>query len=183
MVGYWALWEHRNKVIFDAREVDPFSVIGRVLDVVEEMEGGGFLRVHRWIGGSNNVAEVERKGWEIPQTDFVKINVDAGAKEGVRVSVGVVCRDDRGRVLWGLSMVQDLSWESHVAEASAVFEDDILCLCNSFSSVLWSYTSLVNNMVAHSLAHILPRVVGRLVWSDVLPPIVNNAVNFDYRLI
>ncbi|XP_074299429.1 uncharacterized protein LOC141630524 [Silene latifolia] len=191
--------------------------------MVEEMEEGDFLRVQRGSGASNGAAEVERKGWEIPQTDFVKINVDAGEKEGVGVSVCVVCRDDRGRVLWDLSMVQDLSGESHVAEESAVYEgiseaskhghtkivvesgcltviealkrkakgrsmfslilDDILCLCNSFSSVLWSYTSLVNNTVAHSLAHILPRVVGRLVWSDVLPPIENNVVNFDSRLI
>ncbi|XP_074305585.1 uncharacterized protein LOC141640801 [Silene latifolia] len=223
MVGCWALWEHRNKVVFDAREVDPVSIIKRVLDVVEEMEGGGFIRVRRGGEGAPGENAAEKKGWEVPPVDFVKINVDAGSKYGAGVSVGLVCRDDRGKVLWGISVVHDFLWEPHIAEASAVFEglseaagrghikivvesdcltvidalrrkakgrsmfslllDDILSLCNSFGSVLWSHTSRVNNMVAHSLAHIFPTVVGRVVWSDVLPPITNNAVIFYSNLI
>ncbi|XP_074315146.1 uncharacterized protein LOC141651328 [Silene latifolia] len=40
MVGCWALWEHRNKVIFEGREVDPNCVVKRVRDVMEEIDGG-----------------------------------------------------------------------------------------------------------------------------------------------
>ncbi|XP_074307362.1 uncharacterized protein LOC141642451 [Silene latifolia] len=223
MVGCWALWEHRNKVIFDAREVDPHAVLKRVEDVVDEMEGGGFLVSRNGRRGRENTAAEVVAGWEVPLADFVKINVDAGVKEGVGVSAGVVCRDERGKVLWGLSMVQDLAWEAHLAEANAVFEgvreaarrghsrivvesdclavidaikkkakgrsmfslhlDHIVFLCNSFVSVLWSYTRRDNNMIAHSLAHSLDSVVGRVEWADVLPPIANNAVIFDSRLI
>ncbi|XP_074314293.1 uncharacterized protein LOC141649504 [Silene latifolia] len=61
--------------------------------------------------------------------------------------------------------------------------DDILVICNDFQSVLWSHTSRINNCVPHSLAHIMPRVVGRMVWVDVLPRIANNAVMFDISLL
>ncbi|XP_074317845.1 uncharacterized protein LOC141653877 [Silene latifolia] len=223
MVSCWALWKHRNKVIFDVREVDPHAVFKRVEDVVDEMEGGGFLVARCGGRGMENTAGEVASGWEVPPADFVKINVDAGVKEGVGVSVGVVCRDERGKVLWGISMGQNLAWEAHIAEVSVVFEgvreavrrghsrivvesdclaviealkkkangrsmfslllDDIFFLCNSFSSVLWSYTRRDNNKVAHSLAHSLDSVVGRVEWSDVLLPIANNAVNFDSRLI
>ncbi|XP_074313399.1 uncharacterized protein LOC141648569 [Silene latifolia] len=40
MVGCWALWEHRNKVVFDDREPDHRSVVRRVVEVMDEMEGG-----------------------------------------------------------------------------------------------------------------------------------------------
>ncbi|XP_074297134.1 uncharacterized protein LOC141627817 [Silene latifolia] len=43
MMGCWALWEHRNKVIFYSKEVDPAGVIGRAMNVMEETEGGGFI--------------------------------------------------------------------------------------------------------------------------------------------
>ncbi|XP_074283622.1 uncharacterized protein LOC141608159 [Silene latifolia] len=223
MVGCWALWEHCNKVVFDAREVNPASIIKRVLDVVEEIEGGGFLWLGRGGEGVQGGREAGKRGWVAPPVGFVKINVDAGVKEGEGVSVGVVSRNDRGKVLWGLSVVQDVTWEAHIAEASAVFEglneaarrghtkivvesdcltvidalkrkakgksmfslllEDISNLCNSFESVLWSHTCRVNNMIAHSLAHLFPRTVGRVVWSDTLPPIANNAVIFYSRLI
>ncbi|XP_074297338.1 uncharacterized protein LOC141628049 [Silene latifolia] len=99
MVGCWALWEHRNKVVFDAREVDPSSIVKRVVDVVEEMEGGGFVRMGRGDEGIKSGNEAGKKGWVAPSVGFIKINVDAGAKEGEGVSVGVVSRDDNGRVL------------------------------------------------------------------------------------
>ncbi|XP_074266441.1 uncharacterized protein LOC141589714 [Silene latifolia] len=219
----WALWEHCNKVIFDAREVDPLSVVWRAMDVMEEIEGGDFTRARRGDGTVRGVARVEEKGWTPPTSKYVKIKVDAGAKEGEGVSVGAVCRDGRGRVLWGSSLVQDQYWDPQVAEAVAVLECiseaarrrhdkivmesdcllvvealrkkaigrsmlslilyDILALCNSFTSIVWSFTSRVNNSVAHYLSHLLLRVVGRSVWSDVLPPIPNNAVILDSLLM
>ncbi|XP_074266449.1 uncharacterized protein LOC141589722 [Silene latifolia] len=223
MVGCWALWEHRNKVVFDQREVDPGDVIKRAWDVVEETDSGGWGFEGNGGGGYRRQDQERRKGWERPKEGFVKVNVDAGVKEEDGVSLGVVCRDCEGRVLWGISCVQEQVWEPQVAEAVAVLEgvmearrrgytkvviesdclqvidalkrkakgrsdlalviDDILAASSYFNSVLWSYTCRVNNSVAHSLAHLFPRSVGRFVWSGDLPPIANNAVSFDLSLM
>ncbi|XP_074288626.1 uncharacterized protein LOC141613781 [Silene latifolia] len=220
--GCWALWEHRNSVIFYAKEVDPWGVVRRALEVVEEIEGGGFTRVIK-RGEVGREGQIARKGWVRPQENFVKVNVDAGVKEGEGISVGVVCRNDRGEVVWGVSEVMEQHWEPQIAEAVDMLEgmkeakrhrhrkivvesdclvlidslkkkkternmlalilEEILVLCNSFISVLWSYTSRANNGVAHALAHLFPRVVGRFLWSDVLPPTANNAVSIDSLLV
>ncbi|XP_074314224.1 uncharacterized protein LOC141649432 [Silene latifolia] len=49
--------------------------------------------------------------------------------------------------------------------------DDIFRICSSFHVVVWSYTSRVNNEVAHAFAHVLPGVVGKTVWIDQLPTV------------
>ncbi|XP_074303972.1 uncharacterized protein LOC141638457 [Silene latifolia] len=223
MVGCWALWEHWNKVIFDLREVDPQGVSKRALDVLDEIDGGGLANGKGREGGESGEVRNKRAVWMAPWEGYVKVNVDAGVKEGEGVSLGVVCRDGSGRVLWGVSCVQEQVWEPQVAEAVAVLEgvkeasrkghsriimesdrlqvievlkrkskgrsvlslvlDDILYACSSFDYVVWSYTSRVNNSVAHALAHVCSRVVGRVMWSDVLPPIANNAVSLDLSLI
>ncbi|XP_074301296.1 uncharacterized protein LOC141632671 [Silene latifolia] len=137
--------------------------------------------------------------------------------------MGLVCRDERGCVLWGASIVQVQSWDPRVAEAAAVLESvkeavrfghtkiilesdylpvidalkrkavgrsifslviaDILALCNSFSSIIWSFVSRANNCVAHELAHPFPRVASSFVGSETLTPSVNNAVLFDLSVI
>ncbi|XP_074306547.1 uncharacterized protein LOC141641799 [Silene latifolia] len=122
MIGCWAIWEHRNKVIFDAKEVDPMVVIRRVGDVVAEIEGTEYeVRRERRRRDDERRSEDEG-GWRPAPSGCVKIKVDAGVKEGEGVSLGLVCRDDRGAVLWGISIVQDQVWEPHVAEAVAALE-------------------------------------------------------------
>ncbi|XP_074297533.1 uncharacterized protein LOC141628269 [Silene latifolia] len=198
MLGCWAIWEHRNKVIFDAKEVDPMVVIRRVGDVVAELEGSEH-EVRRGRRRREDGMGVEDGGsWRPAPSGCVKINVDAGVKEGEGVSLCLVCRDDRGAVLWGISVVQDQVWEPHVAEAVAVLEgakeamrlgykdivmesdcaqviealnkkqagrssfmlviDEVLCLSVYFNFVVWSFSSRVNNSVAHALAHVYPRI-------------------------
>ncbi|XP_074314454.1 uncharacterized protein LOC141649670 [Silene latifolia] len=122
MVGCWALWEHRNKVVFDSKEVDPRGVIRRVIDVMEEIEGGGFIQKKEGVGECGNERRSEQRGWVAPQAGYVKVNVDAGIKEDAGVSLGVVCREERGKVLWGVSSVVEQVWEPQVAEAVAVYE-------------------------------------------------------------
>ncbi|XP_074271200.1 uncharacterized protein LOC141595125 [Silene latifolia] len=95
MVGCWAIWEHRNKVTFDEARVDPKGVVRRVRDVLHEGIG---IEVHTIAGRRRRV------------------------KEGEGVGTGIVCRDGRGEVAWGLSVVRDESWEVHEAEAMAVLD-------------------------------------------------------------
>ncbi|XP_074267312.1 uncharacterized protein LOC141590636 [Silene latifolia] len=218
MVGCWALWEHRNKVIFGDNCVNPESVIRRTCDVMDEIEGGGFLKAKMGADGGR-LTRTRDKGWIPPPREYVKVNVDAGVKEGEGVGMGVVCRDERGGVLWCASIVQEQSWDPRVAEAAAVLEGvkeavrfghtkiilesdclpviealkrkaggrsifslviaDILAICSSFSSIIWSFVSRANNCVAHELAHPFPRITSSFVGSESLPPSVNNAVLFD----
>ncbi|XP_074317965.1 uncharacterized protein LOC141654747 [Silene latifolia] len=223
MVGCWAIWEHRNKVAFDGAMIEPDRIVRRVRDIISEMETGG----EGGFGYSNKrkarTEERENDGWKPASNGYVKINVDAGVKEGEGVSAGVVCRDTRGEVLWGLTVVRSSEWEPRFTEAVAVYDglqeaqirghqavvvesdclqviealqahrngrslfllliEDILSLSNSFHSVIWSHTSRINNSVAHALAHVFPRIVGKTVWSNLLPPIADSAVAYDLSLI
>ncbi|XP_074304364.1 uncharacterized protein LOC141639074, partial [Silene latifolia] len=124
LVGCWALWEHRNKVVFDDAKLYPASVVRRVEDVLaegcgEEVDGGSWSR-GRVKERPNR--EVGRQGWKAAGAGFVKVNIDAGVKEGEGVVTGGVCRDERGEVLWGFSIGRDHDWEPHFAEAMAVLD-------------------------------------------------------------
>ncbi|XP_074305989.1 uncharacterized protein LOC141641217 [Silene latifolia] len=225
MVGCWAIWEHRNKVIFEEARIDPEGVVRRVRDVLEE--GGGLDSNtpgrRRGRGRSEGGDANNGEGWMGAKDGYVKLNVDAGVKEGEGVGTRAVCRDGRGDVMWGLTVIRDESWEVDEAEAIAVLDgleeaarngvtkvevesdsllvvealrarkqgrsvffniiEDIFVLVSNFQSVRWSHTSRLNNCVAHALAHLAPRVVGRHVWSNVLPISANAAVLFDKSLI
>ncbi|XP_074314737.1 uncharacterized protein LOC141649973 [Silene latifolia] len=123
MVGCWAIWEHRNKVIFDNITVEPSVIVTRVKDVIHEgvgeCEDEG--KEKRRAAGSRERSEQE-EGWKRPRDGYVKLNVDAGVKEGEGITTGVVCRDARGDVLWGMSIGREQQWEVHIAEACAVLD-------------------------------------------------------------
>ncbi|XP_074301330.1 uncharacterized protein LOC141632710 [Silene latifolia] len=61
----------------------------------------------------------------------------------------------------------------------ALVLDDILRLCTSFGSVVFSYVSRKNNEVAHALAHALPVVSGRTVWLEKLPEVVSRYISIE----
>ncbi|KAH9611460.1 hypothetical protein KSS87_009110 [Heliosperma pusillum] len=44
VIWCWAIWEHRNKVMFEGENIDPLKVLRRVKDAGDEIEGGGFVR-------------------------------------------------------------------------------------------------------------------------------------------
>ncbi|XP_074305804.1 uncharacterized protein LOC141641026 [Silene latifolia] len=178
---------------------------------MEKTEGGGSLAAKSGKGRSGVGNDLGGQGWAAPQEGFVKINVDVGLKEGEGSSFGVVCRNDRGCVEWdmaealavykGLQEASRRGYQNVVVESDCLMVvdalkrnasgrsefllivDDTLALSLSFSSVLWSFTTRVNNSVAHILAHCQPIVVGRIVWSDFLPEKANDPVTFDSRLI
>ncbi|XP_074287942.1 uncharacterized protein LOC141613105 [Silene latifolia] len=215
MVVCWAIWEHRNKVVFDGVGISPACIIRRVHDVLHEIEGGGVGGVlNGGVQGPSETAQREDR-WVAAPRGSVKVNVDTGVKEGEGVGVGVVCRDEDGEVMWGMARAWKEEWEPCVAEAVAVLKglqeakhrghekviiesdcaqvietlnrrkrgrsvfflvvNDILALASSFTSISWMFTRRANNNVAHALAHLFPRVVGKSVWSEVLPPIANAA--------
>ncbi|XP_074306645.1 uncharacterized protein LOC141641901 [Silene latifolia] len=205
MVGCWAIWEARNRVVFEGGRALVDQILRRVENVMAEVAGNGeVMRGSGIVGGVKK--GVDNAGSIAPEEGWVKINVDAGVKDEVGVGVGAVCRDAEGKVLWGLSYNRKEVWEPHVAEVLSVFEgmeeavraghdsiiiesdcsqvvnalktrnqgrsifflvlDDIFRICSSFNVVVWSYTSRVNNTVAHALAHVSLGVVGNTAWID-----------------
>ncbi|XP_074300327.1 uncharacterized protein LOC141631572 [Silene latifolia] len=203
--GCWALWEHRNKVIFDNREVDPWTVVWRAKEVMEETEGGG-LGSGRSGSKKGEGAEKGRERWTAPHAGYVKINTDAGVKEGDGFSVGVeqrwepqmakavavlegvteAARRGHTRIVVEsdcLSVIDALRRKDSGRNLLSLIYDDIQFLCSAFIYVSWSFTNRMNNRVAHCLAHLLPRIIGRSVWSDNLPPTANNAVIYDLALM
>ncbi|XP_074300678.1 uncharacterized protein LOC141631977 [Silene latifolia] len=223
MVGCWAIWEHRNKVVFEGAEVAPHSVIRRVMDVLSESMNMEVMGREVRRRGGRMVRSDECDGWKAAPAGYVKLNVDAGVVDGDEVDTGVVCRDEHGLVVWGAARGRRQGWEPVVAKAVAMLDglqealershrnvvvesdcleavdavkgkrnersifsliiDDISSLCNSFRSVIFLHTSRVNNCVTHALAHIRPRVFGKMTWSDNLPPVPNDAVIFYLSLL
>ncbi|XP_074265990.1 uncharacterized protein LOC141588447 [Silene latifolia] len=122
MIGCWAIWEHRNKVVFEGFDVAPDSVIRRVLDVLSEtitMEvmGSGTRR-----RGGRTARSEESDGWKAAPAGYVKLNVDVGVVDGEGVDTGVVYRDERGLVVWGAARGRMQGWEPVVAEAVAMLD-------------------------------------------------------------
>ncbi|XP_074301324.1 uncharacterized protein LOC141632703 [Silene latifolia] len=122
MVACWALWEARNRVVFEGGSVEVKRVIKRVRDVVEEINSGYEESKKEVEEGDNRRGREVDEGWRAPSPGWVKLNVDVGVKEGIGVGVGAVCRDEMGRVLWGLARHKKEVWEPRVAEAVAVLD-------------------------------------------------------------
>ncbi|XP_074314331.1 uncharacterized protein LOC141649543 [Silene latifolia] len=216
-------WEKEKWLWNRLWKVEPDRVVQRVRDILQEESGNVGYGEGRGRKRAKDTSGEEHEGWRPAAEGYIKINVDAGIKEEEGVSTGAVCRDVRGRVLWGLTVERDVVWDPRFAEAAAVLDGlqearargfqrvmlesdclqvidalrekrngrssfslliaDILHLCNSFSSVIWSHTSRINNMVAHALAHVFPRVAGKTIWSNVLPPVADSAAAFDLSLM
>ncbi|XP_074289594.1 uncharacterized protein LOC141614747 [Silene latifolia] len=114
MVGCWAKWEARNKLVFEGRSVRNDSIIRRVRDVVDEIWG-----TREECIKERGTAEKEG-GWVRPDKGMVKINIDAGVIEGVGTGWGVVCRDENGEVMWGYTEQGLGEMEPSEAEAEAI---------------------------------------------------------------
>ncbi|XP_074278012.1 uncharacterized protein LOC141601617 [Silene latifolia] len=123
LVGCWAIWEGRNKRVFEDKDVDAGVVVRRVWEVEQEMERMREEEGKRVDMGMGRAArQREGESWLPPTAGRVKINGDAASKEEVGVGVGIVCRDEKGECLWGVSNRRNVVWEPRLAEAVAVLE-------------------------------------------------------------
>ncbi|XP_074314099.1 uncharacterized protein LOC141649305 [Silene latifolia] len=115
MVGCWAVWERRNKWVFEDEHRGIGEVVRRTVDMCKEIEEG------ENGGGKGLTAEGDKegrgKGWTKPGGGVAKINVDAFVKEGVGTGLGAVCRDVRGEVNW--LVVDQRRWDMEPKEAEA----------------------------------------------------------------
>ncbi|XP_074290445.1 uncharacterized protein LOC141617160 [Silene latifolia] len=109
-----AMWEARNKWVFEWVTVDVFKVVRRVEELRKELEDD--LRV----AGTHEVRDEGGGRWLKPEVGWMKLNVDAGVKEGWGTGLGVVSRDSEGMVLWGMTEFRCGTMEPRMAEAEAV---------------------------------------------------------------
>ncbi|XP_074266445.1 uncharacterized protein LOC141589718 [Silene latifolia] len=119
----WAIWEHRNKVVFDEVEVEPDRIVRRVCDVMSEGVGDmGSEREGRRMERQNR-GERDDGGWAAAPEGYVKVNVDAGVKESEGVSTGFVLRGRSRTCFVGWrDCMGSTKWEPCMAEASGVLD-------------------------------------------------------------
>ncbi|XP_074299687.1 uncharacterized protein LOC141630836 [Silene latifolia] len=113
-MGCWAIWEARNGWVFENKGVDVTRVAKRVRSLLREMqeESSG--------GESNTQVAVGVERLEKPMEGFMKLNIDAGVKEGWGAGFGVVCRGSVGVVKWRVSERRREVMEPRLAEAEAM---------------------------------------------------------------
>ncbi|XP_074314656.1 uncharacterized protein LOC141649887 [Silene latifolia] len=115
MTGCWAIWERRNKAIFEDGEWRADLVVRRVRDLICEMENSGDLGEGRARGVVEAVG-----GWKRPMGEVMKVNIDAAVRAGVGVGFGAVCRDERGEVAWCAVEQGMVEMDPTEAEAAAI---------------------------------------------------------------
>ncbi|XP_074313730.1 uncharacterized protein LOC141648922 [Silene latifolia] len=132
MTGCWAIWERRNKAIFEDEEWRSGWVIKRVRNLIVEMEGDGEERgrmgdeslVLGLTGPGEGITtgrgEVVQNGWRCPGVGVVKINVDASLLKDIGVGWGLVCRGEDGMAKWTCAIQVQEKWEPEFAEAMAI---------------------------------------------------------------
>ncbi|XP_074271782.1 uncharacterized protein LOC141595716 [Silene latifolia] len=117
-------WGMENDGLYTGAEVDPEKIIKRVREVACEDAEWRAVAVNDRVEMGRREGEGEGgiNGWKPAPDGFVKVNVDAGAKEGEGVSMGEVCRNRSGEVVWGMAVVREQSWDPHNAEAVVVLD-------------------------------------------------------------
>ncbi|XP_074288335.1 uncharacterized protein LOC141613494 [Silene latifolia] len=109
-----AIWEKRNKAIFEGEEWRADVVVNRTKELLVDIQQG-------CAGNGELVADVELcTGWIKPAEGVKKINVDAGCMEGVGVGWGAVCSDTEGKIEWCGVVRDKRSMAPQEAEAMAI---------------------------------------------------------------
>ncbi|XP_074301395.1 uncharacterized protein LOC141632781 [Silene latifolia] len=193
MACCWAIWEHQNKVVFERLVTNPASIIKRVQDVVAEIEGGSLGRGVEDVQGGLLATIVREDRWAVAPRGSVKARAwkeewEPCVAEAVVVLEGLEEARRKGHEKVVIEsdctqVIKALNRKKHGRNVFYLVVNDILSLASCFTSISWVYTRRVNNSIAHALAHLFPRVVGKRVWSDVLPPSANTVVLNDRLLI
>ncbi|XP_074310884.1 uncharacterized protein LOC141646816 [Silene latifolia] len=141
------------------------------------MKGSGMMWISQMAGGNEGLMMVggsnNSEGWKAAGDGYVKLNMDARMKDGEGVGMGIVCRDGRGEVLWGLSIVGDECWEVHVAEAVAVFDGLEEAASRGVLNVEVESDSLI------VIEALWTRKQGRSIFSQIIEDIVNLSSKFQ----
>ncbi|XP_059451224.1 uncharacterized protein LOC132182029 [Corylus avellana] len=120
------IWWRRNKWVHDGTVINPNVIIQETTKFVEE-----YKRVNEAVFSAHGVStSTQSIRWLAPNRDWYKANWDAAFENSTgRMGIGVVVRDDRGRVVVTLSKPRMGSFEPTTGEAYAAFH--AMCMCRN----------------------------------------------------
>lgn len=99
----WIIWKARNGAVFEDKHPNPIEVLIRVNTLSSE-----FLNIYS-LGSSNSIqpklpSRATKNIWRPPRQPYVKINSDVAFDKATGAGwVGLICRDERGRMLTALA--------------------------------------------------------------------------------
>ncbi|KAF5469518.1 hypothetical protein F2P56_013583 [Juglans regia] len=91
VLSAWGLWNRRNKLMFENKKVSPEQAIDHALSMYQE---------HLSASYEHKRGLLPQCRWQPPPAGVLKLNIDGATfHEQCRSGVGMVLRDERGKVL------------------------------------------------------------------------------------
>uniref|UniRef100_A0A803MYZ7 RNase H type-1 domain-containing protein n=1 Tax=Chenopodium quinoa TaxID=63459 RepID=A0A803MYZ7_CHEQI len=109
----WEIWSARNKWIFEGTRCEPKRSMEYVSKLLIELQGDEQPKV--LMGGGS------KQRWKLPNSGWVKVNVDRGVSEGLGASAGAMIRDSGGGALLAAAWRTEERWQPCIAEAKAIY--------------------------------------------------------------
>ncbi|CAL1408676.1 unnamed protein product [Linum trigynum] len=116
VMALWFLWKERNNKLFNNSKLEESEVIARAEAYLKEFRSGV-------KSASPARATRQEARWEKLKKDHLKANVDATKMKEGGTGLGLVVRDDEGRLILAAVRRTRVDWEPEMAEAQAVLWD------------------------------------------------------------
>lgn len=151
----WMIWNDRNEVTHGGQTRLPAETIADAMSLLgaytQAREGSESVRLDGQEGVGGNRGRGQHRGnvvWFPPEAGYLKVNVDGAMFKDVGVGMGVVIRDQEGRVIRAACQQVRQPWEVVVTEAKAIVLGLKLARqCNARLVVVESDNQQVINLV------------------------------------
>lgn len=113
----WCIWSERNEKVLNNTTTPNTVILVRLQRLISEHD-----KYAKRIYGSRIVGprSSSAKSWQAPGAGFVKLNCDASLVVDGWIGLGVVARDDEGRVLFVASRRVRATWLVEIAEGKVL---------------------------------------------------------------
>ncbi|CAL1412090.1 unnamed protein product [Linum trigynum] len=113
VMALWFIWKERNNQYFNNPKMEENEVMARAEAYLDE------FRLGVAVEGPARVPRREVR-WEKPERNLLKANVDASKLKEGGTGLGLVVRDEEGRVALAAARRTRVDWEPEMAEAHAI---------------------------------------------------------------
>ncbi|XP_024039324.1 uncharacterized protein LOC127898872 [Citrus sinensis] len=161
----WAVWFARNKRIFERKKLNPRALAAKAESLLE-----AYHRARKPDASHiHNVKRIVQKKWEPPPRNFLKVNVDAVAKE-LSLSALIMEADCK-------EVVDLLNNTKGSRTGISWVISDIQEKRRDFKEVKFRHIPRTCNTCAHSLAKLAIVANTSAVWLDHIPAEILNVLN------